>query len=68
MATVAAASPCVGGSSDLVKISTQGGNDDDNGAYGYGDNADLYLWLGFGVLTAVVTAVALEDDSNPNSP
>lgn len=68
MATVAAASPCVGGSSDLVKISTQGGNDDDDGAYGYGDNADLYLWLGFGVLTAVVTAVALEDDSDPNSP
>lgn len=67
MATVAAASPCVGGSSDLVKISTQSGNDDD-GAYGYGNNADFYLWLGFGVLTAVVTAVALDDDSDPNSP
>jgi len=66
MATVAAASPCVGGSSDLVKISTQGGNDD--GAYGYGNNADLYLWLGFGVVTAVVTAVALEDAADPNSP
>ncbi|MDO9472269.1 MAG: hypothetical protein Q7J28_04380 [Caulobacter sp.] len=67
MATVAAASPCVGGSSDLVKISTRA-DDDDRGAYGYGDNTDLYLWLGFGVVTAVVTAVALEDDSDPNSP
>ncbi len=67
MATVAAASPCVGGSSGVVKISTRQ-DDDDRGAYGYGDNTDLYLWLGFGVLTGVVTAVALDDDSDPNSP
>lgn len=68
MATVAAASPCVGGSSGVVKISTQ--NDDDDGSPGYGgdSNADFYLWLGFGVLTGVVTAAALDDDSDPNSP
>lgn len=68
MATVAAASPCVGGSSGLVKVSTQQDDDDEGGAYGYGDNADLYLWLGFGVVTGVVTAMALEDDSDPASP
>lgn len=67
MATVAAASPCVGGSSGLVKVSTRD-DDDRGGAYGYSDNADLYLWLGFGVVTAVVTAYALDDDSDPNSP
>ncbi|MDP2258231.1 MAG: hypothetical protein Q8J89_00765 [Caulobacter sp.] len=68
MATVAAASPCVGGSSGVVKISTQSDDRDDRGAYGYGDNRDLYLWLGFGVLTGVVTYYALDDDSDPNSP
>jgi hypothetical protein len=67
MATVAAASPCVGGSSGVVKISTQS-DDQEGGAYGYGGNSDLYLWLGFGVLTAGVTAAALDDDSDPNSP
>ena len=68
MATVAAASPCVGGSSSVVKISTQ---DQERVRYefqGYDKDTGLYLWLGFGVLTGVVTAVALDDDSDPNSP
>ena len=76
MATVAAASPCVGGSSGVVKISTA---DDDRagGSSGYGGGAggsgvgegpDFWLWLGFGAVTAAATAVALDDDSDPNSP
>ena len=61
MATVAAASPCVGGSSGVVKISTE--DNDRGGTTGYGGSgagaagggSDFYLWLGFGVLTAGVT-------------
>jgi hypothetical protein len=75
MATVAAASPCVGGSSGVVKISTQDNDRDGTAGYGSGSggsavggNSDLYLWLGFGVLTIGATAVALDDDSDPNSP
>lgn len=70
MATVAAASPCVGGSSGVVKISTQDNDRDGTAGYGsgVGGNSDLYLWLGFGVLTIGATAVALDDDSDPNSP
>ena len=72
MATVAAASPCVGGSSGVVKISTQDNDRDGTAGYGSGSgvggNSDLYLWLGFGVVTIGATAVALDDDSDPNSP
>jgi hypothetical protein len=75
MATVAASSPCVGGSSGVVKISTQDNDRDGTAGYGsgaggsaVGGNSDLYLWLGFGVLTIGATAVALDDDSDPNSP
>ena len=67
MATVSATSPCAGGSSGLTKASmvTQG---DDGGSSGYGSNTDLWLWLGFGVVTVVATAVALDDNSDPSSP
>jgi hypothetical protein len=74
MATVAAASPCVGGSSGVVKISTA---DDDRaggssgygaGGGGVGQGGDFWLWLGFGAVSVGVAAVALDDDSDPNSP
>jgi len=32
------------------------------------DNTDLWLWLGFGVLTAVVVAAAYDNDEDPVSP
>lgn len=68
MATVAAASPCVGGSSDLVKISTQGGNQD-GGSVGYGEQGwDFWTWAGFGVVTFTATAVALDDNTESFSP
>lgn len=68
MATVAAASPCVGGSSGVVKVSTRADDNQEGGAYGYADNRDLWLWLGFGVVTITATAAALADDSDPSSP
>lgn len=67
MATVSAVSPCAGGSSGLIKASTITKAQDD-GSSGYGDNTDLWLWLGFGVVTVIATAVALEDDADPSSP
>ncbi len=69
MATVAAASPCVGGSSGVVKVATQNDDDQGGGTPGYGDNGwDFWLWAGFGVVTIGVTAVALNDSADPNSP
>jgi hypothetical protein len=77
MATVAAASPCAGGSSGLVKVSTaaqgqQGYNDDGSEKTGVWHRAGMsdgrYLWVAFGIITGVAVYTALEDDSNPNSP
>lgn len=67
MATVGAVSPCAGGSSSLVKVSTRA-DDDDRGAYGYGSDYDLWLWLTFGVVTVAVVGSAVSDDETPNSP
>lgn len=66
MATVSAASPCANGSSGLQKASLV--TQDEGGAAGYGANTDLWLWLGFGAVTIVSTAVALDDDADPSSP
>lgn len=75
MATVAAASPCVGGSSGVVKVSTaaegQQGYDEPERTGGWhraGMRDGFYLWIAFGVVTGAVVYTALEDDSNPNSP
>jgi len=68
MATVAAVSPCAGGSSGLTKASMVTRADGDGGSSGYGDNTDLWLWLGFGVVTVVATAAALDDNADPSSP
>lgn len=77
MATVAAASPCAGGSSGLVKVATapqgQDGYDKDgNEKYGGWHRAGMrdgwYLWVAYGIVTGTVVYTALQDDSNPNSP
>lgn len=75
MATIAAASPCVGGSSGVVKISAKDGDDRTGGTAGYGGGSgggfggtDFYLWAGFGLITGGAVAAALDDDSDPNSP
>lgn len=68
MATVAATSPCAGGSSSIIRTSTQSDGERDGGAYGYGDNYDFWLWLTYGVVTAVAVGSAVSDDEEPNSP
>lgn len=67
MATVSAASPCAGGSSNVVKVSTRtdGGGD---GSIGYGEDWDFWLWATFGVVTTVAVGTTMQDDSDPNSP
>lgn len=67
MATVAAVSPCAGGSSNIVKVSTRE-DGDRGGAYGYGGDYDLWLWLTFGIVTAAVVGSAVSDDETPSSP
>lgn len=67
MATVAAVSPCAGGSSNVVKVSTRE-DGDRGGAFGYGGDYDLWLWLTFGVVTAAVVGSAVSDDESPSSP
>lgn len=67
MATIAAVSPCAGGSSSVVKVSTRGA-DDDRGGYGYDSDYDFWLWAGFGVVTAGVVGNALSEDESPSSP
>jgi hypothetical protein len=73
MATVAAVSPCAGGSS-LVKV-----DDDRGGAPGYGGGSgggggalggggDLLLWGLFGIATAVAVGAAVGEDESPATP
>jgi len=66
MATVGAVSPCAGGSSNVVRISTAGG--DGGGSDGYYDDNGLWVWLGFGVVTAIAVGSAVNDDADPASP
>lgn len=65
MATIGERSPC-GGASNVVRVSTQGYGDTD-GSDGAG-NADLWMYLGFGLLTIGVVGSALSDDETPTSP
>ena len=66
MVTVGDASPCVGGSSSLIRV-----QDSDNGEGGYGADEggwDFWTWATFGVITVGTTAVVINDDSDPSSP
>lgn len=67
MATISAVSPCAGGSSSLVKVSTQD-RERDGGAYGYNSDYDLWLWMTFGIVTAAVVGSAINNDEKPSSP
>lgn len=65
MMTVAESSPCAGGSSNLVRVQ--------NGDTGYGEGwvweNGAWVWVGAGVITAVVIGSALSDnDDAPASP
>jgi|GEM_PF-3283276 len=69
MATVSTASPCAGGSSNVVRASMR----DEQEGYGAptdpaGTGWDFWTWAGFGVVTVGVTAVALNDSDEPSSP
>jgi hypothetical protein len=66
MATVGTSSPCAAGSSGVVRAASGDGYDDNRG--GYWDDNGVWIWLGFGVLTAVVVGSALNDDEKPSSP
>lgn len=73
MGTVSAVSPCAGGSSNVVKVSTvatTASDDDREGRRGYGwsNDRDFWLWLTYGAITVGVTAAALDDDEQPVSP
>ncbi len=54
---------CAGEDAQLIRA--QYGSD---GGDSMDSNADLWLWLGFGVLTAVVVAAAYDNDESPVSP
>ncbi len=81
MATVAAVSPCAGGSS-LVKVRD---GDDDEGSPGYGTRpgapgygggsggggyggGGLALWGLFGIAAAATVGAAVSEDEDPNTP
>ena len=68
MATVAAASPCAGGSSNIVKVADGDRDRDRGGAVGYDDDYDLWLWLTWGIITAAVVGSAVGNDEHPSSP
>lgn len=68
MATVAATSPCAGGSSNVVKVSTRADDNNNGGAYGYGSDYDFWLWLTFGIVTGGLVGGAVSDDETPDSP
>ncbi len=63
METVSSSSPCAGGARGTTRVSSSGASD-----FGYGSSRDFWLFLGYGVLTAGVVGVALDDDEEPVSP
>ncbi|NBB13881.1 hypothetical protein GVN21_00755 [Caulobacter sp. SLTY] len=69
MATISAASPCAGGSNNIVRA-----YQDEEEGYGEGPTDppgqgwDFWTWATFGVITIGVTAVALNDSDEPTSP
>lgn len=72
MATISAASPCAGGSSNIVKTAYSGAGDEQDG-YGAptdppGQGWDFWVWSAFGVITITSAAVVINDDSEPTSP
>lgn len=88
MVTVGAASPCVGGSSGVVRVSTSSPGSDEESSVessaetssddswecsfycggGGGRGFTATMWLAFGVVAVPTAAMALNDDSDPNSP
>jgi hypothetical protein len=70
MATVGDSATCAGGSSNIVRAAYQ----DDQEGYGEGPTSppgqgwDFWMWATFGVITIGVTAVAINDGSDPSSP
>lgn len=68
MATIAAVSPCAGGSSNIVKISTQSDDRHDGGVYGYNGDYDMWVWLTFGIVTVGVVGNSVSGDETPSSP
>ncbi|HYE45176.1 MAG TPA: hypothetical protein VEA44_05320 [Caulobacter sp.] len=69
MATISAASPCAGGSTNIVRAAYQ-----DEEGYGSppvddpGAGWDFWTWAGFGVVTIGVTAAAISNGDDPSSP
>lgn len=71
MATVSAANPCAGGSSNIVRASYAGADTD-----GYGEAPttppgagwDFWVWAGFGLVTVTAVGVAIGDSNDPSSP
>lgn len=77
MATVAAVSPCAGGSS-LVKVRDGDDEQGSRGAPGYGSGplgggaggggGGLALWGLFGIAAAATVGAAVSEDEDPNTP
>lgn len=65
MVTVSDAA-CGGEQAKLIRA--QYTDADNDGYYEAGSNADLWLWIGFGILTAAVVIAAWDDDESPVSP
>lgn len=72
MATVAATSPCAGGSSNVIRTAYSGAGAGEDGYGGPTDQPgqgwDFWLWAGFGLVTVGGTIIAINNDSNPSSP
>ena len=80
MATVAAVSPCAGGSSGVVKVRAGGGQQGYGGSFEGGSfeggsfeggsfaGGGLFAWLAFGLATGLIVNDALSNGQKPNSP
>lgn len=54
------------GADDVIRVADEN-NDGYEDSSQTTSNADLWLWIGFGVLTIVVTGAAIADDEDPTS-
>jgi hypothetical protein len=70
MATITDASPCGSSGKGITRV--QYGNEGvpppPPPAGPFNANPDLWVWVGFGILTAAVVAAAFADDEEPVSP